>query len=134
MRSRSRLAAESRFLVDDRGALLEGGERLQPDVIVLDLNNPTVNGLQACRQITKANPDITVILPTAESDSAIMHAALAAGASAFIEKQTIVEDLLSAITRMRRACCRVTGRRRDRLRYTPQTATVFVSHETEMCV
>jgi len=85
--------------VDDGGALLEAVERLQPDLIVLDLNIPTVDGLQACRQVTKAYPHVKVILVTADRDSAIMRAALAAGASAFIEKQAIGEDLLPAITR-----------------------------------
>ncbi len=83
--------------VDDGGALLEAVERLQPDLIVLDVNMPTVSGLEACRQITKANPRIKVILMTAARDSAIMGAALAAGASAFIDKQAIAEDLLPAI-------------------------------------
>ena len=68
-------------------------------MVVLDLNMPTVSGLEACRQITKANPRIKVILLTAARDSAIMGAALAAGASAFIEKHAIVEDLLPAIQR-----------------------------------
>jgi DNA-binding NarL/FixJ family response regulator len=80
---------------------IEAAERLQPDLIVLDLNLPTVNGLEACRQITKASPHIRVILLMADRDSAIMRAALAAGACAFIEKQAIADDLLPAI---KRAC------------------------------
>jgi CheY-like chemotaxis protein len=87
--------------VDDGGALLEAAERLQPDLIVLDLNMPTVSGLEACRQITRANPRVKVILLTAEGNSVIMAAALAAGAFAFVEKQAIANDLLSAI---KRAC------------------------------
>jgi DNA-binding NarL/FixJ family response regulator len=87
--------------VDDGGALLEAAERLQPDVIVLDLNLPTVSGLEACRQITRAYPHIKVILVTAGRDPAIMRATLAAGASAFIEKRAVADDLLPAI---RRAC------------------------------
>jgi DNA-binding NarL/FixJ family response regulator len=83
--------------VADGRALLEAAERLQPDVIVLDLNMPTVSGLEACRQITKANPRIKLILLTAERDSALIAAAFAAGASAFIEKQALDEELLPAI-------------------------------------
>ena len=84
--------------VADGAALLEAAERLQPDLIVLDLNMPTVGGLQwACRRITKANPRIKVILVTAQRDRVIMDAAVAAGAAAFIEKQAILEDLLPAI-------------------------------------
>ena len=83
--------------VADGAALLEAAERLQPDLIVLDLNMPTVGGLEACRRITKANPRIKVILVTAQRDPVIMDAAVAAGAAAFIEKQAILEDLLPAI-------------------------------------
>ena len=83
--------------VDDGGALLDAAERLQPDLLVIDVNMPTVSGLEACRQITRANPRIRVILLTAEGDPAIKGAALAAGAFAFIEKQAIASDLLAAI-------------------------------------
>jgi DNA-binding NarL/FixJ family response regulator len=83
--------------VDDGGALLEAAERLKPDLIVIDVNLPTVSGLEACRQITRANPHVKVILLTAGWDSVIMGAALAAGAFAFIEKQAIANDLLSTI-------------------------------------
>lgn len=84
--------------VGDGSALLEAAERLQPDVVVLDVNMPKVCGLDACRLITKAHPSIKVILMTAGGDAALMGAALAAGASAFIEKHAIDESLLSAIT------------------------------------
>jgi DNA-binding NarL/FixJ family response regulator len=87
--------------VDDGGALLEAAERLKPDLIVIDVNLPTVSGLEACRQITRANPRVKVILLTAGGDSVIMGAALAAGAFAFIEKHAIANDLLPAI---KRAC------------------------------
>jgi len=86
--------------VDDGGALLKAAERLQPDVIVVDLNLPTVNGLDACRQITRAHPHIRVILVTAGRDPAIMGAALEAGASAFIEKRAMADELLPAIKRL----------------------------------
>jgi CheY-like chemotaxis protein len=84
-------------IVNDGAALLEAAERLQPDLIVLDLNMPTVSGLEACRRITKAYPRIKVILVTALRDPVIIDAALAAGAAAFIEKHAILEDLLPAI-------------------------------------
>jgi CheY-like chemotaxis protein len=85
--------------VDDGGALLEAAERLQPDLIVLDVNLPTLDGLNACRRLTQANPHLKVILMTADADPSLERAALGAGASALIAKQTIAEDLLSAIAR-----------------------------------
>ena len=87
--------------VADGGALLEAAGRLQPDVIVLDLNMPDVNGLEACQQIMRAIPGMKVIMLTAESDAVIMQKALSLGACAFIVKQTIAADLLPAI---KRAC------------------------------
>jgi DNA-binding NarL/FixJ family response regulator len=83
--------------VGDGGALVAAAERLQPDLIVLDLNLPTLSGLEACRRITKSNPRVKVILMTAGRDTVLMGAAFAAGASGFIEKHAIDDDLLAAI-------------------------------------
>ena len=86
--------------VAEGGALLEAAARLLPEVIVLDLNMPNVNGLEACRQVTQAMPGMKVIVLTAVSDADIMQRALAAGASAFVVKGAIAEDLLSTIKRL----------------------------------
>lgn len=83
--------------VTDGEALLKAVGGLQPDVIVVDLNLPNVNGLEACRRIKLANPNIKVIVFTALSDPVIMEEALAAGASAFISKQELGEKLIAAI-------------------------------------
>ena len=87
--------------VADGDALLEAAERLQPDLIVVDLNLPTISGLEACRQITQTHPRIKVIIVTAGRDPVISAAALAAGAAVFIEKHALDDDLLPAI---KRAC------------------------------
>ena len=54
--------------VADGSAVLEAAQRLQPDVIVVDLNLPNVNGLEACRQITQVNPEAKVIVFSAMND------------------------------------------------------------------
>src|SRR6476661_946637 len=74
----------------DGGALLETAQRLQPDVIVLDVNLPNVRSLEACRELTRMNPQIKVIMFTAVSDRAASEAFLKAGASAFISKTAFV--------------------------------------------
>ena len=84
--------------VSDGGALLEAARRLQPDVIVLDVNLPNVDSLEACREITRVNPTTKVVMFTALDDSA-SQAFLEAGASAFVSK-TRAEDLLSTIKRL----------------------------------
>ena len=85
--------------VSDGGALLEAARRLQPDVIVLDVNLPNVDSLEACREITRVNPTTKVVMFTAMNDSAASQAFLAAGASAFVSKIR-AEDLLSTVKRV----------------------------------
>jgi DNA-binding NarL/FixJ family response regulator len=68
-------------------------------VIVLDVNLPNVHSLEACRDITRMNPQIKVIMFTAVSDREASEAFLKAGASAFISK-TASLDLLSTILRL----------------------------------
>ena len=86
--------------VADASALLEAAERLQPDVIVLDLNLPDLSGLEACRQITQGHPQIKVIVFTAVTDPEVRQRSLASGASAFVSKLGPVTDLLSAVKRL----------------------------------
>ncbi len=86
--------------VADGSVLLETAQRLQPDVVVLDVNFPNVNSLEACREITRANPQTTVIMFTALEDPNAGQAFLEAGASAYVSKLAAV-DLLSTIKRLR---------------------------------
>ena len=83
--------------VADGSAVLEAVQRLQPDVTVVDLNLPTVSGLEACRQITQANPKAKVIVFTAMNDPIIRQRAIEMGASAFVCKVASDGDLLSVV-------------------------------------
>ena len=85
--------------VADGSALLETAQRLQPDVIVLDVNLPNVRSLEACREITRMNPEIKVIMFTGVGDPNASEAFLKAGASAFVSKMASA-DLLSTIKRV----------------------------------
>jgi len=85
--------------VADGSALLEAVERLQPDVLVLDVNLPKIHGLEACRRVIRDHPNVKVVVFTATIDPEIKQHFLTAGASAFVSK-TGVEDLLSAIKRV----------------------------------
>ena len=81
----------------DANTLLEDVQRLLPDVIVLDMNLPGVDGLTACRQITQEKPQIKVIVFTAMEDPNIRRLAFEAGAAAFVHKLSPSDDLLRAI-------------------------------------
>jgi DNA-binding NarL/FixJ family response regulator len=85
--------------VSDGGALLEAARRLQPDVIVLDVNLPNVHSLEACREIARVNPTTKVIMFTAMDDPAAIQAFFEARASAFVSK-VAAGDLLSTIKRL----------------------------------
>ena len=88
--------------VADGSAVLEAVHRLQPDVVVVDLNLPNVNGLETCRQLVQANPARKVIVFTAMNDPDVRARALAFGASAFVSKMATDGDLLSTIKRLYR--------------------------------
>ena len=85
--------------VADGSALLQEAQRLQPDVIVLDVNLPNVHSLEACRAITRVHPTTKVIMFTAMADPAVSQAFFGAGASAFVSKLA-AGDLLSTIKRL----------------------------------
>ena len=85
-------------MADGRG-VADAAARLQPVVIVVDLNLPDVSGLDVCRQITHNNPRVKVIVISARIDEAIRDEALAAGASGFFEKSA-VNEMVVAIRRI----------------------------------
>ena len=87
-------------VVADGSAVLEAAQRLHPDVIVVDLNLPNVNGLDACRQITQVHPEMKVILFTAMDDPYLRQRALEVGAAAFVCKVAGDCDLLATINRL----------------------------------
>jgi DNA-binding NarL/FixJ family response regulator len=86
--------------VADGSAVLEAAQWLQPDVIVLDLNLPNVNALEACRHITQGNPKTKVVVFTAMNDPDIMKRSFEVGASGFVSKTAGDGDLLSTVKRL----------------------------------
>ncbi len=85
-------------IADDR-EVADAATRLQPVVIVVDLNLPNVSGLEVCRQITQKNPRVKIIVITAMANDAIRDEALAAGASGFLDKSA-ADELIVAIRRI----------------------------------
>lgn len=85
--------------VADGCALLEAVSRCQPDVVVLDIDLPGIPGLEACRRITRSNPQIKIIVHTAMSELQVGEQCVSAGASAFVSK-LVPGGLIPAINRM----------------------------------
>ena len=72
-------------------------EKLQPDIAVLDLGMPELNGLEATRQIRRALPACEVLVFTGEDDEKRIHDVFAAGARSYILKSDISAHLVAAI-------------------------------------
>jgi len=84
--------------VADGRAVLDAAQRLQPDVIVVDLNLPHVHGLEVCRQLTQLKPESKVIVFSAMNDPDLQGRSFEVGASAFVCKGR--GDLLSTVKRL----------------------------------
>jgi two-component system response regulator DegU len=69
-------------------------------VIVVDLNLPNVNGLEACRQITQVDPEAKVIVFSAWNDPDVKQRSFEVGASAFVTKGAGDDALLSTVKRL----------------------------------
>jgi len=85
--------------VADGGALMEAVQRLEPDVVVLDVNLAGVHGLEACRQLTQHHRAVKIIAFSAMTEPELIEALIAAGASAFVSKMASA-DLLATIWRL----------------------------------
>lgn len=84
-------------VVGDGCEVADAAARLQPVVVVLDVNLPNVNGLDVCRQIIRDNPRARVIVISAMIDAALAKAARLAGASLFFDKTSMGDELVLAI-------------------------------------
>jgi DNA-binding NarL/FixJ family response regulator len=83
--------------LNDALALPEAVLQLEPDVIVIDMHLPEVDGLTACRQIMQQHPALKVVVFTAVDDTDLREQAFAAGAYTFVSKLGSTADLLSVL-------------------------------------
>jgi DNA-binding NarL/FixJ family response regulator len=77
--------------------LLAEVERLNPDVVLLDVSMPLLNGIEAARQIKARNPQVKVAFVTQKADRSYVQAALRIGASGYILKQAATTEIESAL-------------------------------------
>lgn len=82
---------------DGREALRQAVE-LKPDVAVLDIGMPQMNGIEAARQIAKRAPSVRVLIVSMHADEAHVVQAVEAGATGYLIKDSADTDLVDAIT------------------------------------
>src|SRR5262249_50926304 len=83
-------------VVDGR-ALLEAANRLKPDIVILDISMPTINGLEAARLLRKQVPETKLIVLTMHSEQLYVSEALRLGVSAYVLKRSAASELLHAL-------------------------------------
>ena len=83
--------------VTDGRTVIAAAERLRPDVILLDISMPNLNGIDAARQLTRLVPDSKVVFVTMHGDPAYVAEAFRAGASGYLLKRCAARELIEAI-------------------------------------
>ncbi|MGA3171355.1 MAG: response regulator transcription factor [Chthoniobacteraceae bacterium] len=87
--------------IDGRKAVTLAGQ-LKPDIVVLDIGMPELNGLDAARQIKRALPKTEVLIFSGEESEQVIHQIFAAGARSYILKSDIGGHLIEAIRALAR--------------------------------
>jgi len=81
----------------DGAEALEKAKDLSPDVMVLDVTMPRMNGLEACRLLRQRSPDMEILFVTQHDSPQMMREALEAGARGYVVKSNAARDLLAAV-------------------------------------
>ena len=87
-------------MVSDGRELLKAAPKLQPDIIVLDIAMPQLNGLDAARHLKPTMPKVKFVFMTMNEDPDLIGEAFRAGASAFLLKQAAAFELMEAVEKV----------------------------------
>jgi len=98
---RAVLSAEPDMVVvgeaGDGPTALRLATELCPDILLLDISMPGMNGVEVTRQLKKAQPDVHALILTLHEDEGLLQEAIRAGASGYIVKRAVESELISAI-------------------------------------
>ncbi len=84
-------------IVADGRSLVTAVAELHPDIAIVDISLPLLNGLDASQHIKKADPDVKIIMLTMHSESTFVTQAFRVGASGYVLKQSVGSELVDAI-------------------------------------
>jgi DNA-binding NarL/FixJ family response regulator len=79
---------------------IEAAVRLAPDLIVLDISMPVLNGIEAASQLKDSGSRAKVVFLTVHEDPVLVEAALSVGANGYVLKQRLATDLIPAIRKV----------------------------------
>jgi DNA-binding NarL/FixJ family response regulator len=88
-------------MVADEASLLEGAERIRPDVAIVDISLAQDSGLGWLRALRQRCPEVKVIVLSVHDEQSVRRAAMDAGADSFVLKRAIATDLLDAVESVR---------------------------------
>jgi len=82
---------------EDGQIAVELAEQLSPDIVIMDMSMPNLNGIEATRLILQHRPNTSVIILSMHSDRHIVKETLEAGASAYVLKSNLFDEMLRAL-------------------------------------
>ncbi len=103
MRSGLRVLLEQQADLSVAGEASDGREAaalvntIKPDVLVMDIGMPNLNGIEAATQITQSHPEIAIVMLSMHSDESYILRALRAGAKGYLLKDSAESDLMRAV-------------------------------------
>lgn len=118
--------------VENGRSLVEEALRLRPDLIILDVTMPLLNGIEAARQIRKAWPEAKLLFLTMHADPFYLREALQAGAAGYLLKSSANEELHKAIRCVLRGGTYLTDAIPSEVRDTLSTPTGRLSRATSL--
>lgn len=83
--------------VSDGLEAVHKAEELKPDLILIDIGLPTLNGIEAARRIRRSIPDSKIVFLSQESSAAVVQEALSLGALGYVVKARAGEELIDAM-------------------------------------
>jgi len=84
-------------MVADEKSLLDSLEKVNPDLVVVDLSLPITEEINVARRIRKRNPDTKIVILSVHDEQTAVDACLSAGATGFVLKRSATNDLIPAI-------------------------------------
>src|SRR5947209_12755073 len=77
--------------------VIHEGQRLEPDIVLMDITMPDMSGIESTRQIKKSLPDVKVLILTMHENDEYVFQALRAGASGYMLKEAADTELITAL-------------------------------------